>query len=553
VVFDFYYGGKIIPGVHLGAINLGGKTIPEASKILEYTLKVSSPSASILLGDKKFEVSPNDFDFTYQTQATLEKAMLVGREGNPIEMVREEVNSLRQGTAISPVISYNDEKLNAVLDGLINKVAKSAVDSKFVYANDNLSIFPEEQGQTISKEALKTTLISNWTRFDFGNIEVPLISQNPVITRTLLEKKLDEVKKRLSTLPSLSAGEKSFTLQPAAALSFFDWQVQKDIVTLTYKQAVIETYLGGLAREVNTNSHGEVFKVDENKKVVDFKPSQTGYELQLAESAIVLGTALTQASLPTTVNLIVKKTVPPSSSNDFGIRELLGEGTSNFAGSIPGRIHNLDLASSKINGVLITPGEEVSFNHLVGEVTAEAGYDEAYIISEGRTVLGTGGGLCQVSTTLFRATLNAGLPIVSRTAHAYRVHYYEPPVGLDATVYTPSVDLIFKNNTPKYLLIQREIDIPNNNLAFRIYGTSDGRKTVLDGPKILSETPPPPPLYQDDPTLAKGVVNQVDWSAWGANVTFYRKVTRGSEVLEDDTFVSNYTPWRAVYMVGTKE
>ncbi|MCL5935535.1 MAG: VanW family protein, partial [Firmicutes bacterium] len=190
----------------------------------------------------------------------------------------------------------------------------------------------------------------------------------------------------------------------------------------------------------------------------------------------------------------------------------------------------------------------------VGEVSAATGYKQAYVIKSGRTVLDDGGGVCQVSTTLFRAALKAGLPIPERTGHAYRVGYYEQggfPPGMDATVFAPSVDLKFKNDTPNYLLLQAYTVA--NNLYIDIYGTSDGRVTSLSAPKVTNQTPPPPDLHQDDPTLPRGTVQQVDWAAWGANVSFTRKVTRGDETLVSETWNTSYRPWQAVYLVGTKD
>ena len=123
--------------------------------------------------------------------------------------------------------------------------------------------------------------------------------------------------------------------------------------------------------------------------------------------------------------------------NDLGVKELVGSGYSTYSGSIENRVFNVSHGASKINGVLIPPGETFSFNKTVGDITAATGFKQAYVIKSGRTVLDDGGGICQVSTTLFRAALNAGLPIVNRTAHAYRVGYYEQgfPPGIDATIY----------------------------------------------------------------------------------------------------------------------
>ncbi|OGG14392.1 hypothetical protein A2773_00645 [Candidatus Gottesmanbacteria bacterium RIFCSPHIGHO2_01_FULL_39_10] len=238
----------------------------------------------------------------------------------------------------------------------------------------------------------------------------------------------------------------------------------------------------------------------------------------------------------------------------MGIRELIGVGRSKFAHSIPGRIHNVALAASRINGRLIPPGATFSFNEALGDVSASTGFQPAYIIKDGKTVLGDGGGVCQVSTTLFRAALNAGLPIVERWAHAYRVGYYEQDSkpGFDATVYAPGVDLKIKNDTGNNILIQAITDKVNASLTFEFYGTSDGRTVDISAPKIYSESPPPPDLYQDDPTLSNGEVKQTDFAAWGAKAEFNYKVIKNDETVFEKRFFSNYRPWQAVFLRGTK-
>jgi vancomycin resistance protein YoaR len=241
--------------------------------------------------------------------------------------------------------------------------------------------------------------------------------------------------------------------------------------------------------------------------------------------------------------------------NGLGIKELLGKGESTFHGSIASRKHNIALTAGRLNGILVAPSEIFSFNQAVGDISAATGYQTAYIIKDGRTMLGDGGGVCQDSTTMFRAILNAGLPIIERHPHSYRVTYYEQnaPPGLDATVYAPSVDLKFKNDTPGYILIQTKVDINKNYLVVELYGSSDGRKATVSNVRLWAQVPPPADLYQDDPTLAAGVIKQVDWKAWGAKAAFDWKVVRNNEVLQEKTFYSNYQPWQAVYLRGTRQ
>ncbi|MFS8158712.1 MAG: VanW family protein, partial [Candidatus Roizmanbacteria bacterium] len=173
----------------------------------------------------------------------------------------------------------------------------------------------------------------------------------------------------------------------------------------------------------------------------------------------------------------------------------------------------------------------------------------------GRTVLGDGGGICQISTTLFRAALNAGLPIISRKAHAYRVGYYEndSKPGMDATVFAPSVDFKVKNDTGHYILIQTIIDPKKTSVLFEFYGQKDGRKVTLSPIKVWDVSPPPEPRFEDDPTLPRGTKKQVDFAAKGGKSSFTYKVEKNGEILQDRTFYSSYRPWQAVFLVGTKD
>jgi vancomycin resistance protein YoaR len=299
----------------------------------------------------------------------------------------------------------------------------------------------------------------------------------------------------------------------------------------------------------------------EKGRVTEFKLSKDGQMLdtvQLKKALYEHMQTVSTALDPQTIQISVPiKIISPTIATDqnMGIVELVGRGTSSFGGSIANRAFNINLAASRIDGALIAPGETFSFNNTVGDISTVTGYKQAYVIQNGKTVQGDGGGVCQVSTTLFRAALNAGLPIIERNPHAYRVGYYEQdsPPGIDAAIYTPTIDLKFKNDTGASILIQAYPDMVNYKLVFDLYGTKDGRYVTITKPVILKETPAPEPLYQDDPTLQKGQTKQVDFAAAGANVYFTRTVTKDGKTILNDKFVSNYRPWQAIYMRGTKE
>lgn len=329
-----------------------------------------------------------------------------------------------------------------------------------------------------------------------------------------------------------------------------------------YSEDVLKNSLSEISQKAYFPPTDAVFTF-QNGKVTTFKASKDGQSVDFEElkrklDSYFIKVLYANKSQAIRIQIPIKILYPNITTekvNNLGIKELLAEGHSLFQHSIAGRIYNITLAATRLNGILVKPEEEFSFGKALGDVSSFTGYKQAYIIQNGKTVLGDGGGVCQVSTTLFRALLKAGLLITERYAHSYRVGYYEQdsPPGLDATVYVPSVDLKFKNDTGNYILIQTAVNPDIQQLTFSLYGKNDGRKVRLSTPVVTQQTKAPPDEYQNDPTLPYGTTRQIDFAAGGAKVFFTREVTKEGKVILSDKFVSTYTPWKAVYLRGTKE
>ncbi|MBI4004558.1 VanW family protein [Candidatus Roizmanbacteria bacterium] len=329
---------------------------------------------------------------------------------------------------------------------------------------------------------------------------------------------------------------------------------------IKYDENTLQEFIDTVGDHYNKPAKNALFTFEEGR-VSSFRQDEKGLKVNTEkfqkdfESAMATFEKQPENKTITLTDILIEPEITLKDSNQFGIEEKIGEGISDYSHSIPERVHNLTLAASKFHGILIPKGKTFSFNDTVGDISSLTGYKPAYIIKGGKTVLGDGGGVCQVSTTLFRAALNAGLPIVERTAHAYRVIYYENDAkpGLDATVFAPSVDLKFKNNTDAAILIMMDINSDNNMLKMQFFGKNDGRNIELSDITVYDEQPPPPSLYEDDPTLPRGITKQVDFAAWGAKSKYSYKVTKESEILYEKTFYSVYRPWAAAYLVGTAE
>jgi vancomycin resistance protein YoaR len=274
------------------------------------------------------------------------------------------------------------------------------------------------------------------------------------------------------------------------ALSFGlknEFQIKKSSL-ISLDEDLMAKYITDLARTANKDSEDAKFKIEDGK-VSTFSLDKKGIKLNEEKSLETLVKYFKEGNISETLVLPyeeIKPQVNIDSVDNMGITDLIGEGRSNFRGSPKNRIFNIKVATSRYDGVLIQPGEEFSFVHVLGEVDGEHGYLPELVIKKDKTEPEFGGGICQVSTTAFRAAINSGLEITARRNHAYPVAYYNPQ-GMDATVYVPRPDLKFKNDTPNYILIQTKIE--GTELIFDFYGTSDGRQVEVIGPKVIEKNP----------------------------------------------------------------
>ncbi|MGC8856476.1 MAG: VanW family protein, partial [Anaerolineae bacterium] len=304
---------------------------------------------------------------------------------------------------------------------------------------------------------------------------------------------------------------------------------------------------------------------DDTRQLVLIESSKTGRTLNVEASIQAINEALERGEH--TVPLQIVETQPvvtdSATAEQLGITQLVSAYTTYFYGSSAARIQNIQAAAARFHGVLVAPGETFSMGQTLGDISLENGFAEALIIYGGRTIKGVGGGVCQVSTTLFRAVFFAGFPVVERYSHAYRVSYYEQTAsggvdpnlaGLDATVYFPLVDFKFTNDTPYWLLMETYVNPAAHTITWKLYSTSDGRTVTYETSGPQNIVPAPKPLFEVNPELEAGQIKQVDWAANGADVVVTRTVWRNGQIYFQDTFRTHYEPWQAIcqYGPGTK-
>ena len=231
---------------------------------------------------------------------------------------------------------------------------------------------------------------------------------------------------------------------------------------------------------------------------------------------------------------------------EFDLAEMVGTASTSFKGSSADRIKNITIGASKVNGIIVAPGEEFSLVEAIGYVNEEEGYTQEFVIREGQSIKEFGGGLCQLATTMFRAALDAGLPITERKNHSYVVGYYGP--GLDATIYGPHPDLKFVNDTQNYLVIAGRVE--DDRLVFEIHGQKDGRLATISAPEITNEINPPVAKFIPTFELAPGSTHCVERGRKGLTARVNYTVTYPTGEVKEKVFNSVYVPWQEVCYLG---
>jgi vancomycin resistance protein YoaR len=576
VWFQTQHIGRIYPGVSMRGIDLSELTLAEAETVLDAAFD-PYPLAPVTVryGEQSWTLTAKDLGVNFDARSAAGAAFRVGRGSlggaEPLHLaaqlqanLQDQLAAYRFGHEVlaneaidrSAGLAWLEERARAInqptseatlrIDGL----QISSTPSQVGYALDVGSSLEAIYGALLANGGAAVDLTVKETRPLLADV-----SQTEVFVRQVLAGPVTLT----AAQPDLDtdAPPPSFTIpvEELAELVSTETVPQLDgslQVEAAFDVAPLLAQVQGWAAELAREPQDAELSFDPaSGEITVVSPSQIGRSLDVpATLEAIRQAALSperQAALPL---VLVEPAVNMHKVDQMGIKELVVEGSSNFKGSSADRVHNIAVAAAAVDNTVVPPGGVFSFNQAIGDVSEEYGYKDSLIIWGDRTAVGIGGGVCQVSTTVFRAAYYGGFPIEERWNHGYVVGWYGTP-GLDATIYTPTVDFKFRNTTDNYLIIKSVLDEAKGILTFRFYGTKPPWQVEVTGPEILKETPPPPAVYQRDASLAPGEVRQVDWAAKGMDVA-WRRVIRDAagNVVQDETLKSSYTPWAAYYLVG---
>ncbi len=561
-IFANVYKNKIMPGVVAGSVEIGTQSPVEARQSIENEIERLHEGVPVRFADKVIKVpgttiSPNPDipvveTVSFDADETMRKAWAIGRSGNWLIDIVDQARGLFIKHQVSLVLEVDQAALQTLLETEFSSYIKPAHNASIVFENNVPTIVAEENGQRL---VLEKTIPQIRKQLSVGNLsEITIKAEQELAEVSAAEatKLIPEIESYIDT-PSTEIwyGENKWTLKKENAKDWLGFTKENNKVVLTLDKNKIVEYL---TKEVAPKIDKEPVDARltmEGMRVSVWQSGQDGLKLDMDQSAQAIAAWPTER--PEKIELKVEIIVSNSSSasaDELGLKEIIGTGTSQFAGSPSNRRHNIRTGANALHGLLIKPGEEFSLLRALGEIDGRNGYLQELVIKEGRTIPEYGGGLCQIGTTMFRATFNSGLPVTQRKNHSYRVVYYEP-AGTDATIYDPAPDYRFLNDTGNHILIQARM--VGNSLAFDFWGTKDERKIEVSKPVVYNIVSPPPTKIIETTDLPEGKKKCTESAHAGADAYFDYKVSYANGEVKEKRFTSHYVPWQAVCLVGAKK
>ncbi len=569
--FNLAYANKIYPGVSVGGVDLSGLRPAEAEERLRVQMKYPKTGKIALQeGANVWIARPEELGFILDAPTSVQAAYLVGRSGSLLSRAAAQFNAWSEGNNLPPLFVLDERIAQHYLKGIAAQVDVPIVEASLNVNGVDVVVRSGQVGRNLDVPAAIQAIRGQLTTLTDGIIPLVVRETPPVILDATAQAEL--ARRILSaplsiTVPDAISGDPGpWTFQPDELAAMLVIERVEDAQGAHYQVGLDSSKLRGFLDQIapsfiRSSENARFIFNDDTRQLEIIQPAVIGRALDIDTSLQQIKDKVIAGEHA--VGLDMEYTEPQVTDNataeSLGITELVSSYNSYFYGSSNERIQNIQIASSRFHGLLVPPGATFSMSDALGDVSLDNGYAEALIILGDRTIKGVGGGVCQVSTTLFRTVFFGGYPVVERHPHAYRVGYYEQTsggghdadlAGLDATVFVPVVDFKFTNDTSNWLLMETYLNAAARRLTWKFYSTSDGRSVSWDTTGPQNTVEPPEPAYEENPDLEQGKIKQVDWAAEGADITVSRTVTRDGSVLAQDTFTTHYLPWQAVYQYG---
>ena len=543
--WGFWHTGRIFTGVTVGGVALGGLTRGEAyQRVNERLYHFPLPPVTLVYDGRQWPLDTTQVSAHADLLEAVNRAYLFGRSGSLFQDLSDQFGAAVRRAEITPQIVIEQDALRAAVSTIAAGIDRPGMAARTL---GDVAIAAQAGVEVDVDATVQAVLAALPTAGVYTMVEAPLIVDTlaapPADTAAPANQAAAGTDATLLLRTGIDGLE--FALTPATLR-----EIANSSDSQSSDESHLRTFLTALATQIERRPHDARLRFDPTTGAVTvLTPSFAGRKLDIDASVAAIRAAIANGANEAT--LAVTPVAPAVDMNriaEMGIRELVASGTTYFAGSSASRVRNVEVAAEQFEGVVIPPGGVFSFNEIVRDVSSANGFEDSLVIWGDRTAVGVGGGVCQVSTTVFRAAYEGGFPLVERYNHGYVVDWYGEP-GMDATIFTPTVDFKFRNDTAAYLLIDPVVDSTNGVITFNFYGTRPERTVAVSEPVITDVVKPEAPAYTVDETLAPGQMKQVEWEKEGMTVAVTRTIVENGTT-RTDTLRSNYQPWRAVYLVG---
>ena len=537
---------RIAHGITIAGVPVGGLTRAEAvARLQARTDRLQSVPRLFLAGRMRFKLRPEELGVEPRWDDAVDAA--VGRGGGFAVFRGYRRLGLRlRGLRIDAPVKAYDAAVAYEVDQLASKIDRPHVEARLLRRGLEVEAVPGRTGRLLDRTATARLVVDSLASFSRTPVELPVETDFPKVTVADLAPNLRLARRVVSAPVELVRGSAGIELSPHRLASMLVLPAD-GVGPLLLGGRAANAYFAGLDRKLARPARNATFAVDGAHVTV--VPSRPGIAVDVPKTAAaVLAAAERRFHRVARIDeAVARPSRSTAQARAMGITGIVGS-YETFFGGIPNRIHNVELVAHLVDAKLIAPGATFSFNGTTGARTADKGFVAAPVIINGELQTALGGGVCQVSTTVFNAAYEAGLPITQRTNHALYISHY--PLGRDATVNYPDTDLKFVNDTPHWLLLRTFVT--SSSLVVNLYGAPQHRRVVTTGAP-LRVVGPPPVKKTVDKTLKPGQRVVDDYGVPAQSTWVRRKVYSPSgKLLYDSTWYSNYVAEPKLVRIGPK-
>jgi vancomycin resistance protein YoaR len=556
---------RIFPAVTVADVPVGGMTIHQAAAALADRAEgIESSPITFEHGDRSWTASLRDVGVSIDEDEALARAVGYGREASAFRRLRSVAAMARSGEQLAMPISLDYQQLDRWFDEIDQGLGTPPRNASVEIQGSTVVIVPEVDGIVVDRDQARAEVESQLLNLKPIEAELPVSTKIATIRATDLEPARELLLRAMVNPVQVSSAGGLWTLPTTDVARFLRQNVVigengAPAIQLGLDREKLATWL-----DERLGAAIETEPVDaevgwNGERLISVEPSVDGVRLDAAKLAErVEGSFFGSGGTIEAPVTHIKPNIDSANLDKLGITTLLGSGQSNYSGSSDGRATNVAVGASLLNGTLIPPWGEFSFNESIGWIDEDKGFVEAQVIDGEKIGKDIGGGICQVSTTVFRAAYLAGLPITEWWPHRFRIGFYEYDdwkPGLDASILQPTedpatwADFKFENPSSQWMLIESWTD--GVNVVVNIYGADLGYEVESTGPTWGDKTQMLPPQEVIDDELDPGTVSLAQVAGIGEELSHYRVVRdRNGEVLWERSFYTKYFPRGDVWKVS---